>query len=285
MSSADKIPISHHPLDDSGNAVAGQNAGGDGAASAGAGDHGAGGNASWQQAPSRFALLPHEVHVWRARLPDLPDYTPLLSADEALRAARFYFEKDRAHFTAARGLLRTLLGSYLRSAPGDLQFAYGERGKPALARACGDLSFNVSHSHELALFAFTRGRAVGVDVECVAAASAGPEIAERFFSADEVASLHGVPPALQRYAFFAGWTRKEAYIKATGAGLFAALDRFTVSLAPGDSAALLDVQDDPAAVSHWTLRELHPGEGYAAAIAAEGLSWQLCCFDWQPSIK
>ncbi len=237
---------------------------------------------NWRQAPYQLALLENQVHVWRARLPDQPDYATLLSADEVLRAARFYFEKDRAHFTAARGLLRTLLGRYLRSAPDRLQFAYGERGKPTLAPACGDLHFNVSHSHELALFAFTRGRAIGVDVECVAAASAGPEIAERFFSADEVAALHGVPPALQRDAFFAGWVRKEAYIKAIGAGLFAALDRFTVSLAPGEPAALRDVQDDPQAVSRWTLRELHPGKGYAAAIAAEGQGWRLCCFDWQP---
>lgn len=177
-----------------------------------------------------------------------------------------------------------MLGRYLRSSPGQLRFAYSERGKPELAQAGGDLCFNVSHSHELALFAITRGRAIGVDVECMSAASAGPEIAERFFSTDEVAALRGVPPALQHDAFFAGWVRKEAYIKAIGAGLFAALDRFTVSLTPGKAAALLAVHDDPQAVSRWTLHELQPGAGYAAAIVVEGQRWRLRCFDWQPPL-
>ncbi|MDQ3196182.1 MAG: 4'-phosphopantetheinyl transferase superfamily protein [Pseudomonadota bacterium] len=239
----------------------------------------------WLPATAAPALTAHEVHVWRANLDTLPDFRGLLAEEEAARAGRFHFEQHRARFIAARGWLRSLLGGYLHIDPGEVEFTYGERGKPGLgARFASPLRFNVSHSHELALIAVSEGRELGVDVEHVDSSTAGPEIAQRFFSAAEVAELQRLPQGHQRAAFFAGWVRKEAYIKAIGAGLFAALDRFTVSLTPGEPAELLDLEDDPQAALRWTLRELLPGEGYAAAIAVEGRGWQLRCFDWPPPV-
>jgi 4'-phosphopantetheinyl transferase len=204
-----------------------------------------------------------------------------LTADERQRAERFLFEKDRTHFVVSRGLLRVLLGGYLRQDPPHLRFTYGPHGKPALATHTGraPLRFNVSHSHGLALYAVTRGREVGVDVERIRPEIAQEKIAERFFAPREVTVLRRLPPLLQTSAFFACWTRKEAYMKAKGDGLALPLDQFEVSLAPGEPAALLRTAWDPQEAAGWALQDLEPAPGYRAAVAVAGHDWHLTCWD------
>lgn len=241
------------------------------------------GQPTWLDAPEEIVLDEGEVHVWRARLDQCEEtlrrLTRLLSADERERAERFYFRRDRDHFAAARGALRTILGRYAAVAPGLLRFTYNAYGKPALSGG-GPIRFNVSHSNGLALFAVTAGREVGVDLEHVRADFAGVEIAASFFSAREVAALRALPPPALAEAFFDCWTRKEAYIKARGEGLSHPLERFTVSLAPGEPAALLRTDDDPREAARWSLVELSPGEGFRAALAVEGATPALRCHDW-----
>jgi 4'-phosphopantetheinyl transferase len=204
-----------------------------------------------------------------------------LRADERQRAERYVFKKDRMHFVVARGLLRVLLGHYLRQEPQHLRFIYGPHGKPALATDPGgvDLRFNVSHSHSLALYAITRSREVGVDVERIRPKVVQEPIAERFFSPREVTVLRALPTPLQATAFFACWTRKEAYMKATGDGLTLPLDQFDVSLAPGEPAALLHTTWDPQEAARWALQDLAPAPGYRAAVAVAGHDWRLTCWD------
>jgi 4'-phosphopantetheinyl transferase len=225
------------------------------------------------------------MHVWRTAL-DVPESQvrslwDTLTADERQRAERYIFEKDRTHFVVARGLLRVLLGRYLRQEPQSLRFTYGPHGKPVLATDTGGgaLGFNVSHSHGLALYAVTRGREVGVDVERIRPEVAQEKIAERFFSPREVTVLRALPTPLQATAFFACWTRKEAYIKAKGEGLALPLDQFDVSLAPGEPAALLRTAWDPQEAACWALQDLAPAPGYRAAVAGAGHDWRLTCWD------
>lgn len=205
---------------------------------------------------------------------------PLLAADERQRAERFFFEEDRTHFVVARGLLRVLLGRYLHQDPQDLRFTYGPHGKPALATNMGGIAlcFNVSHSHGWALYAITLGREIGVDIERIRPEVVQEKIPERFFSPREVTVLRALPLPLQVPAFFACWTRKEAYIKAKGAGLALPLDQFDVSLAPGEPAALLHTAWDPQEAARWTLRDLAPASGYRAAVAVVGHNWRLTCW-------
>ena len=228
---------------------------------------------SWVSPPENLAAAAGEVHVWRARLDQdeatLLRLARLLSADERARARKFYFRRDRDHFVAARGALRTILGRYAATPPELLCFSYNEYGKPALSGG-GPLRFNASHSNGVALYAVTAGREVGVDLEFVRADFAGVEIAESFFSRREVSALRALPPGALTDAFFDCWTRKEAYIKARGEGLSHPLERFTVSLAPGEPAALLCTDDDPREAARWSLVRLPPGEGFRAALAVEG---------------
>ena len=239
------------------------------------------------------ALGRGEVHVWWAAL-DLDTQrvahlADSLSPDERARAERFHFDRDRVRFIAARGVLRALLGGYLGVSPPALAFEYGPHGKPALAASstgapaaalAAEVRFNVSHSTGVALYALARGRDVGVDVEGLRGDFATDEIADRFFSPAERMALRALPAEARCAAFFACWTRKEAYIKARGVGLSLALDAFDVSLAPGEPAALLATRDDPAARDHWSLRALDPGPGLAGAVVAEGRDWALRCWSW-----
>ena len=224
-----------------------------------------------------------EAHLWRASLVQTPDALLRLHAtlapDETAKAARYRFQKDRDHYVAARGLLRRLLGLYLARTPESLRFSYGAYGKPSLdgARdaAPWDLRFNLSHSHELVLYAFTRGRDVGVDLEYMRPDFACEEIAARFFSAREVSMLRTLPPEARTRAFFNCWTRKEAYIKARGEGLSHPLDAFDVSLIPGEPAALLGTRGDAGELTRWSLYDLDAGAGYAAAAVVQGTDCTL----------
>jgi 4'-phosphopantetheinyl transferase len=239
----------------------------------------------WRVPPPELRLSSAEVHVWRAALDPAASCVErlqhTLSVDELQRAARFHFPRDRRRFIVARGALRNILGRYTGVPPSELRFRYSAYGKPTLADIEDGLRFNISHSHEVALFAVTRGREVGVDLEYLRMDVACEEIAEHFFSARERASLRALPMEVKHQAFFNCWTRKEAYIKAHGEGLSLPLDQFDVSLAPGEPAALLATRHDHRDVWRWSLQALMPGPGYAAAVVVEGQGWHITCWQWR----
>lgn len=231
-----------------------------------------------------------EVHLWGADLdavaPCEGRWRPLLSSDESTRADRFRFAVDRQRFTATRAILRSILGSYLDCNPRSLIFAYSEHHKPRLALN-SEIFFNVSHSGDVAWLAFTRGLEVGVDVERIRPQPDAESLAARFFSSSEQKELASYTQDQRQEAFFRCWTRKEAYIKARGAGLFLPLQDFDVSLAEGDINCLLATRPDPFDASRWSLRDIPAGAGYVGALCAEGRSWTLR--DWrgnsQQSVK
>ncbi len=234
----------------------------------------------WQQPPQNFALSHHEVHVWAAPLDQpasaISELLRTLSPEESERARRFHALRDRARYIVAHGALRDILSRYMNLAPSDVRLCAAPSGKPALATAAPGqpLDFNLSHSYDLALVAIGSGRRLGVDVERIRAEASGEAIAERFFAPAEAAMLRMLPPEARLAAFFAGWTRKEAYSKAGGEGLRKPLDQFAVSIAPEQPAALLYDASDPSAPSRWSLRALDVGRTYAAAVAIEGHGWR-----------
>jgi len=240
----------------------------------------------WLAPPETLALGNDEVHVWRATLDQTPSqiqsFRHNLAADELARAERFHFEKDREHFIVARGVLRAILGRYLNRAPEGLSFCYSVHGKPALAGESGGdaIRFNVSHSHGIALYAVTRGREVGVDLERIRSNLAVAEIAERFFSRRDAAMLRTLSTEAQCEAFFRFWTRKEACLKARGEGLSSPLDQIDVLPAPGKPDAVPGAQPDSSEASRWSLQELVPAPGYVAALAVEGEGWRPACWQW-----
>jgi 4'-phosphopantetheinyl transferase len=246
-------------------------------------------NCTWQLPPEKLKLTSHAVHVWRAALEQpeavLQRLSKGLSPDETARAGRFHFEQDRRHFIVGRGILRSLMAGYLGSSPAEIEFSYGPQNKPTLVAGPGrlNLRFNLAHSHGQALYAFTVGREIGVDLEQIRPLDDAEDIAKRFFSARDYETFMVVPAPQRLEAFFNCWTRKEAYIKALGQGLSHPLDTFDVSLTPGEPARLLAIQGDPQETSRWSLLALTPEPGYAAALMVEGQDWALRCWTYRPA--
>jgi 4'-phosphopantetheinyl transferase len=234
----------------------------------------------------KWEQIEDEIHVWHAPLDReekvLGRLESRLSQEEKARADRFHFVNDRNRFVAARGLLRELLGKYLHQAPTGLEFSYGEHGKPSLSggNASSGLCFNLSHSAGLVVYAIAKERNLGIDVEHVRPESAGDDIAKRYFSSREVSDLQTLPPEAKVEGFFHCWTRKEAYLKATGMGLQIPLDSFAVSLFPEKPAQFLGGVEP-----RWHLAAHDPAEGYVAAVVYDGAPCSLKYFPVDSHLK
>jgi 4'-phosphopantetheinyl transferase len=224
-------------------------------------------------------LTVDDVHVWAATLSSddelFAKYEALLSATERAKADRYHNPRDRRRYVVGRGRLRTLLGEYLSQPPADVPLTATNLGKPFLGDPTSGVRFNVAHSADLALFAFARGREIGVDVEQVQSELNWRELAQRNFALEEFAALTSESATFdRREAFFRCWTRKEAYVKALGLGMQVPLDGFAVTIEP-DSAALRNTRHDPGQKGRWQLHGLSPAAGFAAALAVEGHNWRL----------
>lgn len=177
-----------------------------------------------------------------------------LSEAERRRALRFRFERDRRRFIVARSRLRGMLAVRLGVPPAAVELASGKNGKPELApRFAGSgWGFNVSHSDELAVYAFARGREVGIDVEALRALPEADDIAAHFFSPGERADYRAAAPQDRPLAFLRCWTRKEALVKALGAGV----------------CAPLEALDASRPRRGWSIESFSPRPGFIAAVAS-----------------
>jgi 4'-phosphopantetheinyl transferase len=222
--------------------------------------------------------LRSSIHAWRACMPVLaplePELFEILSAEETARSKQFVFARDRRRFVVARGVLRVLLARYTNTNPADLSICRTANGKPF---AAGDAmpQFSVSHSDQIALIAFAHGQ-IGVDVERVREMPDLIGIARRFFSAGELEQVHALPEESRRQAFFALWTRKEAYLKATGEGI-AALDSLSVSFTSDLRLRTFDSSSRDGRPRR--IEALRMRGGYVAALAAESTQELLPVFE------
>lgn len=225
------------------------------------------------------------VDVWRVRL-DEPakagSEASVLSTDEIARASRFHFEKDRIHFTRCRSALRGLLAGYLAIPAAEIHFEYLTSGKPQLAaeRNPHALQFNVSHSANMALIAVGSEHRLGVDIEKIRSDVDTTSLAERFFSVRERAGLQALPDHLRVPGFFACWTRKEAFLKATGDGFSFPLADFSVTTHPDLDPELEDINGNTEAGKQWFLADLSVVDGFRATVAIERSHSHLETYDW-----
>lgn len=215
-----------------------------------------------------------QIHVWRIPLRLRDGDQALLTDAERARAQRLIIEEKRIQFISGRAALRRLLGQAVDRDPARIEFEYGEHGKPEL-RDAPDLSFNLSHSHGQGLLAIARATPgygpprLGADIEYQKPGRSFSDIAERFFSAQEYASLGGAGDDQIPELFYRAWTLKEAYLKAWGTGLTFPSNRFTITMEPNEDPRVVETQmpdDDPA---RWRMHRLDRGD-YAAAVCFDG---------------
>lgn len=231
-----------------------------------------------------------EVHVWWLDLREpawsWPQLWTWLDADELARAGRFHFEQDRLRHVAAHGQMRALLGAYLGVAPGEVRFAAGPNGKPQLlprgaeahVASRSGITFSLSHSEDEGLLAVTKaGPALGADIEVRRPMNDLEALARRYFAPGEQAALLALPAAEQHDAFFAVWTRKEAYLKAQGVGLAVELGSFEVTVQPDGPAALRSIDGRAAPASTWTLWSSRPTARSLAAVAISATPQAVRC--------
>lgn len=235
---------------------------------------------SWAPGSPHPVLAAGTIHVWRADLTVVAsDLCALLCSDERTRAERMLNERARQLWMRSRGVLRELLGRYVQLDPHTLRFATGTHGKPALpedpcaATGIADLappsatplSFSLSHSGNLALYAFTRTGPIGVDVEVARRRIDAISIARRAFGAAEAERLAGLERRAAEQEFLRAWTRYEAELKCLGTGIGGA---------------------DSATGGHavW-IAQLEVGPRAAAAIAAETPPRELRRWDWPTALN
>jgi 4'-phosphopantetheinyl transferase len=218
-------------------------------------------------------MRPREVHVWSLRL-DLARAArtrleAFLSAEERARAERLVRPRDRSRFVCAHGLLRVVLSAYLGRRAAAVELEKGPGGKPRLAGGAAP-HFNLAHSGSIALVAVSGDHEVGVDVERIREVGDLDALAARCFSPAERAQFEAMDASVRLEAFFAGWTRKEAFLKAVGDGLARPLDSFDVTLAPGAPARLLRAEGVAGGAEGYVLSAVRPAPGYVGAVAVEG---------------
>ncbi|MGI9296065.1 MAG: 4'-phosphopantetheinyl transferase family protein [Pseudomonadales bacterium] len=226
-----------------------------------------------------LSLPAEEIHLWFCRPHELEldrSYTQLLQATldagELQRMRRFKFERHRQQFCVSHALTRWVLSHYAAVQPEQWQFEKNSHGKPFVSNpAYRDLQFNLSHTEGLQLLAVRRALPVGADVEQRKRRAEGPDIAERFFSAAEVAELRGVPDSDQKQVFFDYWTLKESYIKACGKGLAIPLRHFSYSIAQ-DAIGINFAPERDDEPSDWQFWLLAAGGNHTCAVAASGVS-------------
>jgi 4'-phosphopantetheinyl transferase len=241
----------------------------------------------FSKVPRDYGLARDEVHVWftRIRWPSIriQEIARHLSTAEREKVERFHFQMDAERHVVGRALARMLLGHLLGVTPRDLHFRYNSFGKPLLRQSQNErrIAFNISHSGKLVLIALAADREIGVDVEQIDEKTEIDAVAGRFFSDQEQADLARLPPDRRRHAFFCCWSRKEAFVKATGEGLSLKLDQFDVSLRPGEPEVQLTMRPDPAEAGRWAIRHLDIDPAHAAAVAAEGRNWRLETLEWR----
>jgi len=216
----------------------------------------------------------HRVEIWRFSL-DVADaklrqFKALLSEDEIARAERFVQKAHGDNFVVARGRLREILCQYTGGEATAFKFEISETGKPSLTTP-GEVEtpvhYNITHSGGAAAIALCKSAQVGIDIERVRPVHEG--LAQLYFAASEVAALDALSEPERLDAFFRCWTRKEAFVKATGEGIRRGLDSFVVSVEDGTGAGLISIDQDEAAAKAFLLRDFDAGPSMAGAVCVD----------------
>jgi 4'-phosphopantetheinyl transferase len=210
-----------------------------------------------------LTLDPGEIHVWWASVEnhasDRETLEAVLDENDRNRVNRIRVENARLQNLLAHGAVRILLADYTGLDAGAITFSFADRGRPFLAPVPGipPVDFNLSHSGDNVVFAFSRGSAVGIDIEADRPAPSAQKLARRFFSEPEHTYIESLPKSAQARAFYHCWTCKEALLKATGEGLAkGGLRQVEVQPDPDVSPRVVRIAQSRTAAEAWFLHRV-----------------------------
>jgi 4'-phosphopantetheinyl transferase len=236
----------------------------------------------WNTSKDVTKLNSGELRIFRSRLESTPEeieeLAGVLSAEEVRRAERFVFRRDRDRFVKGRGVLRQILESLLDVPAGKIQLSAGPFDKPCLSAEIHEyrLKFNLTHSHGLALYAFSLQREVGIDLEKVIPGHPAVQDVRQYFSPAERVRIEHASGSAQTELFFRCWVMKEAYVKALGEGLQIPLSSFEL---PTNWAELEG--ESTNLVENWTILPFTPAPTYRAAVVVEASATEMTTlWDW-----
>ncbi len=237
----------------------------------------------WRSSLSIPRLTAGEIHLWRARLNLSPEQLEigrsLMSANELERADRLITDILRNRRVAGQSILRDILSRYLGAPASEIVFSHGERKKPYIQGS--DIQFNMSHTEDIALVAITLLNPIGVDVEGIKTSKYHEGIVKSNYSVQERLQYESIPESQKLEAFFRAWTRKEAYIKAIGLGLYYPLEKFTVDLSSTSEKGLISIEGSTEKAKNWHLPSFYADERFMAAVAIEAEIKNWLFLDWQ----
>jgi len=215
-----------------------------------------------------------EIQLWNIDINpashDADGLFSLLADCELERAGNFRFEEHRHRWVAGRAMLRMILSGVTQQSPESVVFEYNDHAKPRLHYLSGNetVHFNLTHSGDVALLAVTSAGPVGIDVEQVKRLPNIDAVVDRFFSPAERRAFKTVSGDADRLqAFYACWTRKEAYLKALGCGMSQPTDTFDVAFLADTEPKIVAIDGEQSAARHWLLFDLDVSPGYVGALA------------------
>lgn len=216
--------------------------------------------------------MENKIYIWIEKIPSWINRTntfqSFLSQEEKGRIEKLFFERDKQQYLISHGLMRIVLSQYSGIKPGDLKFKMNKYGKPKLVnKGCEELNFNISHSKEYFSMAISNYCDLGIDIEFKSEISEIDDVINNFFSDREIEAFKSIDQEIKLEAFFACWTRKEAFIKAQGKGLYFGLDKFSVSIDPFEPPILFYPEDRISQV--WKIFDLKlQDDNFRAALVA-----------------
>ncbi len=223
----------------------------------------------------------YQVHVWQANIKAdsayYKDFSNALSSDELERANNFRFPKDRERFIIRRYQLRLILSKYCGCQPNEIMFGYNSFKKPFIwLPEFKEVKFNMSCSGDLMLVGLCNQNEIGIDIEKVCEIHNLDNIASENFSLQELKYLNGTLDKIN--AFYKIWTRKEAFIKAIGKGMYYPLKSFCVEVNSSGGYEQLVIFNHLTESKLWRTAEINSPAGYIASIAIKSDRFRINYF-------
>jgi Phosphopantetheinyl transferase len=223
----------------------------------------------------------YQVHVWQVNLKnrngvpkDIHDY---LSPYELERAAKFKFTHDREHYILRHYLLRLILCKYCDCQPQELRFRYNSYNKPFInIPEFREIKFNMSSSDDLMMIGLCKQNDIGIDIEKIRETGNLEHIALENFSHRELEYFNS--ELKKTTAFFNIWTRKEAFIKAIGKGIYFPLKSFSVDIDPSGSYENIAILRHPVESKRWRTITLKTSDSHIAALAIKSVRFNVLYF-------